>query len=130
MDEVQEKIAFHRNEEVSICLYLANYLLETKKITKQLSISVKRLLDQFKDVVAIYSNDLGWTNVLKHRIHLVYLFSITAQLKTFDPLIQRKMKQEIQFLLEREIIQPSNSLYSVSISVVEKKNKTIRYALH
>ena len=40
--------------------------------------------------------------------------------------MQKKMKQEIQDLLRRGIIHPSTNPYSVSISVIEKKNGTIR----
>ncbi len=48
---------------------------------------------------------------------------------SFDPRMQKKMKEEIQDLLRRGIIRPSNSPYSVSISVVKKKNRTIRICL-
>jgi len=40
--------------------------------------------------------------------------------------MQRKMKQEVQNLLRREIICPSINPYSASISVVKKKDGTIR----
>ncbi len=40
--------------------------------------------------------------------------------------MQRKMKQKVQDLLRREIICLSTSPYSASISVVEKKDGTIR----
>jgi len=40
--------------------------------------------------------------------------------------MQRKMKQKIQDLLRRGIIRPSTSPYSASISVVEKKDRSIR----
>ncbi len=40
--------------------------------------------------------------------------------------MQRKMKQEVQDLLRRGIICPSTSSYFASISVVEKKDGTIR----
>src|SRR6266498_4452064 len=40
--------------------------------------------------------------------------------------MQRKMKQEVQDLLKRGIILPSVSPYSASISVVKKKDGTIR----
>src|SRR6266540_4822142 len=40
--------------------------------------------------------------------------------------MQKKIKQEIQDLLRRGIIRPSTSPYSASISVVEKKDGTIR----
>ncbi len=92
----------------------------------QLPTSIKRLLDQFKDVVAQYKDDLGCINVLKHKINLVHLFSITAKPKSFDPNMQRKMKQEIQDLLKRGIIHLSTSSYLASILVVEKKDRTIQ----
>jgi len=57
---------------------------------------------------------------------LVYPFPITARPKSFDPAMQRKMKQEIQDLLRRGIIRPSISPYSASILVIEKKNRSIR----
>jgi len=100
--------------------------VEAKQVMVQLPISVKRLLDQFKDVVVQHKDDLGRTNILKHKISLVHPFPITARPKSFDPAMQRKMKQEVQDLLRRGIIRPSTSPYSASISVVEKKDGTIR----
>ena len=77
-------------------------------------------------MVAQHKDDLGRTNVLKHKINLVHLFPITARPKSFDLAMQRKMKQEVQDLLRREIIRPSTSPYLASISVVEKKDRIIR----
>ncbi len=52
-----------------------------------------------------------------------------VRLKIFDPGMQKKMKQKIQDLLRRGIIHLSNSLYLINISVVEKKDRTIRIYL-
>jgi len=43
--------------------------------------------------------------------------------------MQKKMKQKIQDLLKRGIIRSNTSPYSASISVVEKKDGTIRICL-
>jgi len=43
--------------------------------------------------------------------------------------MQRKIKQEIQSLLKRRIIRSDISLYSISISVITKKNGIIRIYL-
>ena len=77
-------------------------------------------------MIAQNSNDLGQTNVFKYKINLIHPFPITAKPKTFDLRMQRKMKQEIQDLLRKRIIHSNNSPYSASISVVEKKDGTIR----
>ncbi len=124
-DEVAE-IEFYYDEVEKVCLHLAKNPVEAKQVMNQLPVSVKRLLDQFKNVVAQHKDDLGRTNVLKHKINLVHPFSITAKPKSFDPAMQRKMKQEVQDLLRRGIIRPSISPYSASISVVKKKDGTIR----
>src|SRR6266540_183661 len=125
-DDEATEIEFYYDEVEKVCLHLAENPVEAKQVMNQLPTSVKRLLDQFKDVVAQHKDDLGQTNILKHKINLVHLFLITARPKSFDPAMQRKMKQEVQDLLRRGIIRPSTSPYSASISVVEKKDRTIR----
>ncbi len=77
-------------------------------------------------MIAQHNNDLGRTNILKHKINLIHPFLIMAKLKSFDPGMQKKMKQKIQDLLRRNIIKSSNSPYSASISIVEKKDRTIQ----
>jgi len=125
-DDRAAEIEFYYDEVKKVCLHLAENLIEAKQVMNQLPISVKRLLDQFRDVVAQHKDDLERTNILKHKINLVHPFPITARPKSFDPTMQKKMKQEIQNLLRRSIIHLSTSPYSASISVVEKKDGTIR----
>src|SRR6266540_2615717 len=125
-DDEAAEIEFYYDEVEKVCLHLAENPVEVKQVMNQLPTSVKRLLNQFKDVVAQHKDDLRRTNVLKHKINLIHLFPITARPKSFDPTMQRKMKQEVQDLLRRGIIRPSTSPYSASISVVEKKDGTIR----
>ncbi len=120
------KIEFYYDKVEKVCLHLADNLVEAKQVLNQLSTSVKRLLDQFKDVVTQHKDDLRQTNVFKHKINLVHPFPITAKPKSFDPAIQKKMKQEIQDLLRKGIIRLNTSPYSASISVVEKKDGAIR----
>ena len=51
-DNEDAEIEFYYDKVENICLYLAENPVEAKQVLNQLSISVKRLLDQFKDVVA------------------------------------------------------------------------------
>ena len=95
LNEDNIEIEFYYDKIEKVYLHLAENLIETKQVLNQLSTLVKRLLEQFKNVVAQNSNDLGQTNVLKHKINLVHPFSITAKPKTFDLGIQRKIKQKI-----------------------------------
>ena len=83
-DEVAE-IEFYYDKVESVCLHLAENPVKAKQVLNQLSTSVKRLLDQFRDVIAQYKDNLKQMNVLKHKINLVHPFLITAKPKLFDP---------------------------------------------
>jgi len=56
----------------------------------------------------------------------VHPFPITTRAKTFDPQLQKKVKEEIQSLLDKRIIRLSTSPYSAIIDVVYKKDGSIR----
>ncbi len=84
MDENAAEIEFYYDEVEKVCLYLAENLVKAKQVFNQFPILIKRLLDQFKDVVFQHSNDIGKTNILKHKINLVHPFPIMAKPKTFD----------------------------------------------
>src|SRR6266498_200068 len=103
-DDEAAEIEFYYNEVEKVCLHLAENPVKAKQVLNQLPTLVKRLLDQFKDVVAQHKDDLGRTNVLKHKINLVHPFPITAKPKSFDLSMQKKIKQEVQDLLRRGII--------------------------
>src|SRR6266540_7171341 len=57
-DEAAE-IEFYYDKVEKVCLHLAENPVEAKQVLNQLPTSVKRLLDQFKDVVAQHKDDLG-----------------------------------------------------------------------
>ena len=57
-DEAVE-IEFYYDEVKRVCLHLAENPVEAKQVLNQLPTSVKRLLDQFKDVVAQHKDDVG-----------------------------------------------------------------------
>ncbi len=58
-DEEVAEIEFYYDEVEKVCLHLAENPVEAKQVLNQLPTSVKRLLDQFKDVVAQHKDDLG-----------------------------------------------------------------------
>ncbi len=91
-DDEAAEIEFYYDKVEKVCLHLAKNPVEAKQVLNQLPTSVKRLLDQFKNVVAQHKNDLGCTNILKHKINLVHPFPITVKSKSFDPAMQKKMK--------------------------------------
>ena len=59
MDDDTAEIEFYYNKVKNICLHLAENPVEAKQVMNQLPISVRKLLDQFKNVIAQYKDDLG-----------------------------------------------------------------------
>ncbi len=51
-DKDSAEIEFYYDEEEKVCLHLMENLIKSKQVMNQLPISVKRLLNQFKDVIA------------------------------------------------------------------------------
>ena len=52
------EIEFYYDEVENVCLHLIENLIEIKQVMNQLPTSVKRLLDQFKNVVTQHRDDL------------------------------------------------------------------------
>jgi len=50
-DDETGEIEFYYDKVEKVCLHLTENLVEAKQVMNQLPTSVKRLLDQFKDVV-------------------------------------------------------------------------------
>ncbi len=51
-EEEAAEIEFYYDEVEKVCLHLAENLVEAKQVMNQLPTLIKRLLDQFKNVVA------------------------------------------------------------------------------
>jgi len=58
-DEEVAEIEFYYDEVEKVCLHLAENLVEAKQVLNQLPTSVKRLLDQFWNIVVQHKDDLG-----------------------------------------------------------------------
>ena len=58
LDEEVAEIEFYYDEVENVCLHLAENLVEAKQVMNQLPTLVKRLLDQFRDVIAQHKDDL------------------------------------------------------------------------
>jgi len=59
LDEKVAEIEFYYDEVENVCLYLVENPIEVKQVMNQLPTLVKRLLDQFRDVIAQHKDDLG-----------------------------------------------------------------------
>ncbi len=57
-DKDAAEIEFYYDKVEKVYLHLVENLIEIRQVLNQLPTSVKRLLDQFKDVIVQHNNDL------------------------------------------------------------------------
>ena len=87
---------------------------------------LKMLLQEYSHVFAKNKMDFGFTNLLKHEIHLNSDVPVKQSYRRIPPHIFNEVRDHIQGLLEANIIRPSSSPYASPIVVVRKKSGDIR----
>ena len=99
----------------------------SEKLDESQKEQLKQFLIEFQDVFSKNSSDIGFTDLVKHRIN-------TADSKPIKqrpyriPLAKREAaEKEIQDMLNRGIIEPSNSPWCSPIVMVTKKDGSIRF---
>ena len=101
----------------------------TENLTTDQASKVKDLLLKHSNVFAKDKNDLGRTDIVKHKINT----GDTAPIKQAPrrlPLAKREiMKTEIDRMLKQGIIEPSQSPWSAPIVLVTKKDGSTRFCV-
>ena len=85
---------------------------------------VKQLL--FKHRKIFDTSNLGCTETLKHKIMTVDDFPVAQPYRRIPPQLWREVKDHIQELLRKQVIQESKSSYAAPIVIVRKKSGAIR----
>ena len=86
----------------------------------------RTLLREFRDVFAMNDNELGQTHLLQHEIETGDTLPNKLASHRLAPGKITVFKKEIEDMLARNIIRPSNSLYSAPIVLVTKKDGSNR----
>ena len=89
----------------------------------------QQLLDLFakySEVISADDLDLGYTNKVEHTIRTTDDVPVAQAHRPIAPRDFHEVKDHIQELLKKEIIQPTSSPYAAPIVVVRKKDGSIR----
>jgi len=88
-----------------------------------------KLLYKYQDVFAKSSDDLGSTNVVKHKMNTGSANPIRQQPRR-QPYGKREVERaEVEKMLQKGIIEPSNSPWSSPIVLVSKKDGSTRFCV-
>ena len=87
------------------------------------------LLNEFKNVFAKSSSDLGRCDIIQHSINTGTAFPVRQPARRI-PFGKRNVEQEeIMKMLDRGVLEPSNSPWSSPVVLVTKKDGSIRFCV-
>ena len=87
---------------------------------------LKGWFQSWEDIFSRNANDIGKTNVVKHRIDLVDETPIKERARRIPPNMLNELGEHIQKLLQTGVIEESSSPWSSPIVIVRKKNGELR----
>ena len=87
---------------------------------------VQKLLNEFSDIFSAGPHDLGCTDLIKHQIHTGEAPPIWQPVRRLPLAKQGEAERSIQELRELDVIEPSASLWSSPIVIVNKKDGNTR----
>ena len=91
--------------------------------------SVRTLLLDYRDVFALSDDELGRTNLVEHTIHLAENAPIKQKVRREPIHHQGTVKEEIDKMLAKDVIEPSDSPWASPIVLVKKKDGSVRFCI-
>ena len=103
---------------------------ETKgSLSEEEQQKVENLLHSYRDVFAITDQELGRTNVVEHAIHLSESAPIKQRVRREPMNYQGVVKEELDKMLEKDVIEPSTSPWASPVVLVKKKDGSVRFCI-
>ena len=87
------------------------------------------LLVEYHDVISSTSNEMGRTSTIQHHINTGDHPPIRQQLRRLAPHRREQVRELLQDMLGRDVIQPSKSPWASPIVLVQKKDGSIRFCV-
>ena len=100
--------------------------IEQSSLTHEQIEKVKDLLDKNSDIVCKNDLDLGYTDIVKHRIRTTDDKPIAIPHRRIPPNQMEEVRAHIKQLLNQNIIRKSSSPYAAPVVIVRKHDQSIR----
>ncbi|MCG8049521.1 MAG: reverse transcriptase family protein [Candidatus Thiodiazotropha endolucinida] len=87
---------------------------------------VANVFHKYKDSFCVSDDDLGYTETIKHQIHLVHDNPIKVPHRRVPPHQMEEVRDHISKLLKQNVIRKSTSPYAAPVVLVRKKDGSLR----
>ena len=87
------------------------------------------LLNSYQDIFATGSGELGLTSVTEHKIETQDAVPVKQLPRRLPNALRPVVEEQVSKMLEKEVIQPSNSPWASPIVLVRKKDGTWRFCI-
>ena len=101
-------------------------LIGDADLTQNQYAQLEEFLKKNEDSFAWGDNELGFTDLLPHRITLTSDQPVAQRYRRIPPTQLQEVRDHLDVLLKKEIIKPSTSPYAAPIVIVRKKDGSIR----
>ena len=100
--------------------------LSDTNCTPQQKAMLESFLIKNRDMFLHDDHDLGLSNKVKHKINLKDDVPVTSNFRRIPPSQYAEVKEHIQMLMDKKIVQKSASSYASPVVIVRKKDGSIR----
>ena len=100
----------------------------SKHLPKDKTETVRSLIDEYKDLFATSDQDLGRTNIVRHKINTGSNIPVKQPRRT--PIAMREeVDKHIDEMLQKKVIEPADGPWSSGIVLVKKKDGSTRFCV-
>ncbi|KAL6467298.1 hypothetical protein MHYP_G00251020 [Metynnis hypsauchen] len=94
--------------------------------TEEQKAELSTLFSQFSEIFAVEDDDLGYTDKVRHEIHLTDDIPVSQPYRRIPPTQYREVREHISKLLKKGVIEESTSAYASPVVLVRKSDGNLR----
>ena len=101
----------------------------SKHLPKDKTETVRSLINEYKDLFTTSDQDVGRTNIARHKINTGSNISVKQPPRRTPILMREEVDRHINEMLQKKVIEPADGPWSSGIAFVKKKDGSTRFCV-
>ena len=101
----------------------------SKHLPKDKTETVRSLINEYKDLFATSDQDLGRTNIVRHKINTGSNIPVKQPPRRTPIAMRAEVDKHIDEMLQKKVIEPADGPWSSGIVLVKKKDGSTRFCV-